>query len=298
MKTLIASFVNETGKGRKGEREPLPLSPLPPFSLSLALLALLTVLASTARAELSEPDNLLFGTIVIGTNPVTAARSDVVIEARRTPTGAAIASYRMGTNPGLGSFYLLRVPVDAFGPAANTNASLAGDTLYIVLRDSTGVQGQAAYTIPERGAAQRVNFGVAVPDSDGNGLPDVWEIARLGGTGQNPNADSDGDRQSNLKEWIAGTDPRDRNDAFHLTIQQAPGQIEVAFVALRAQGPGYEGVTRRYSLQSTTNVASGPWSGLPSFTDLTGNGQTVTYQPPVSGTNRPAFYRGTVQLDR
>ena len=250
----------------------------------------------SGHAELTEPDNILYGTIVIGTNPVTAARSDVVIEARRAPSGPAIASYRMGTNPGLGSFYLLRIPIEALGPAANTNASVAGDTLYIVLRDASGVQGQASYTIPERGAAQRVNFGAAVPDSDGNGLPDVWEIARLGGTGQNPNADLDGDGQSNMKEWIAGTDPLDRNDAFSLAIVQAAGQIEVAFVALRAEGPGYEGVTRFYSLQSNTNIASGLWSGLASFTNLAGNNQAVRYQSPVSGTNRPVFYRGAVRL--
>jgi hypothetical protein len=263
------------------------------FLLSFELL----ILSFALRAELSEPDNILYGTIVIGTNPVTAARSDVVIEARRTPSGPAIASYRMGTNPGLGSFYLLRIPVEAFGPAANTNASLVGNTLDIFLRDASGVQGQASYTIPERGAAQRVNFGVAVPDSDGNGLPDVWEIARLGGTGQNPNADSDGDGQSNLKEWIAGTDPRDRNDSFHLTIQQAPGQTEVAFVALRAQGPGYEGVTRFYSLQFSTNVAAGLWSAVAGFTDRPGNNQTLSYGSPLSGSNMSVFYRGSVRLE-
>lgn len=254
-------------------------------------------LVHSARAELSEPDNILYGTIVIGTDPVTAARSDVVVEARRTPSGPALASYRMGTNPGLGSFYLLRVPVEAFGPVTFTNASLAGDTIYIVLRDESGVQGQASYSIPERGAVQRVNFGVAVPDSDGNGLPDVWEIARLGGTGQNPNADADGDGQSNLEEWIAGTDPRNRNDAFRVTIQRGSGQVEVAFVALRAEGSGYEDAARFYSLQSSTNVALGLWSPLASFTDLPGNNQAIAYQTPLSSTNRPTFYRGTVRLE-
>jgi hypothetical protein len=264
--------------------------------LTLAALVTLVTVPPPAAEEISEPDNILYGTIVIGTNTVTAARSDVVVEARRTPAGPAVASYRMGTNPGLGSFYLLRVPVEAFGPVAHANASLAGETLYIVLRDASGVQGEAAYTIPERGAAHRVNFGVAVPDSDGNGLPDVWEIARLGGTGQNPNADVDGDGQSNMKEWIAGTDPADRNDAFRVTIQETSGQIEVAFVALRAEGPGYEGVTRSYSLQSSTNLGSGLWSSLPGLTDVVGNNQTVQYQSLVSSTNQPLFYRGSVRL--
>jgi hypothetical protein len=268
-----------------------------PLPLLLAAVLALVAVPTPAHTEISEPDNVLYGTIVIGDIPVTAERTDVVIEARRSPTGPAIASYRMGTLPGLGSFYRLSIPVEAFGPAAHTNASLAGDTLYIVLRDASGVQGQAAYIIPERGAAHRVNFGLAVPDSDGNGLPDVWEIARLGGTGQDPAADGDADGQSNLKEWIAGTDPQDGNDAFSVAILQAAGEIQVAFVALRAEGPGYEGLTRFYSLQSNTNLALGLWPGLAGYTNLPGNGQTVTYRPAVFGTNPPVFYRGTIRLE-
>lgn len=269
-------------------------------ALSLAILLsfeLWSLSLAPGRADIAEPDNLLYGTIVIGTNPVTAARTDVVVEARRTESGPVVASYRMGTNPGLGSFYLLRIPVEAFAPLSNTNASVAGVTLYIVLRDAAGVRGQASYAIPERGAVQRVNFGVPVSDSDGNGLPDDWEIAHFGGTGQTSNADADGDGQSNRNEWIAGTNPRDGTDAFHLSVGQAAGEVEVAFLALRAEGPGYEGVTRLYSLLSSTNVASGLWSGVPNFTNLPGNNQTVGYRAQIPGTNKPLFFRGAVRLE-
>ena len=44
-------------------------------------------------------------------------------------------------------------------------------------------------------------------DSDGNGLPDVWEYKYFGQIGNNPSADPDGDGLSNFQEYIMGTNP-------------------------------------------------------------------------------------------
>src|SRR5260370_22420069 len=44
-------------------------------------------------------------------------------------------------------------------------------------------------------------------DSDGNGLPDVWERNNFGYVGVNPNADPDGDHLTNIQEHQAGTNP-------------------------------------------------------------------------------------------
>jgi hypothetical protein len=260
-----------------------------------ALSFLLSLVARPAVAEVSEPDNLLYGTIVIGSDFVTAGRTDVVVEARRTPTGPAIARYRMGSNRAAGDFYALRIPVEAFGPLAQTNASLAGQTLNIVVTDAAGVQGQGTYTIPERGRVQRVDFGVPVFDSDNNGLPDAWELAWFGSIGQDPNGDPDGDGQSTGGEWISGTDPLDGNDQFRLSVNLGGGVTEVSFVALRAEGSGYEGRTRHYSLESSTNLALGSWTGVTGLTNVTGNNQTMVLRVP-SGNSPKNFYRGNVTL--
>jgi RHS repeat-associated protein len=67
----------------------------------------------------------------------------------------------------------------------------------------------------------RINMGAygntsyatsAAVDSDSDGMPDSWEMEMFNGLGHAPNADSDGDRVSNLDEYRAGTDPTDSTD--------------------------------------------------------------------------------------
>lgn len=51
-------------------------------------------------------------------------------------------------------------------------------------------------------------------DSDGNGLPDSWEIEFFGSIGVNPNEDSDGDGTTNMMEFVAGTTPTSPASVF------------------------------------------------------------------------------------
>lgn len=257
--------------------------------LTAAIALLLS--SAIARAEISEPDNLLYGTITLDGDLVTPARTDVIIEARRTMGDAPIASYRMGSDPQLGNFYLLRLSLEFTAPLTDTNASLLGDGVFIVVRDATGVRGQTTYTFPDRGHARRTDFGAPAGDSDGNGLPDAWELATFGAIGQNPDA-VNANGQSTLANFTAGSNPNDPNTLFTVNINTAGSQTSVTFLARRADGSGYEGRTRFYTLESSTNSAS--WTGIPGYTNLPGNNQTVTYQGPVAGP--PTFYRGKVWL--
>jgi hypothetical protein len=50
-------------------------------------------------------------------------------------------------------------------------------------------------------------------DSDGDGLPDSWEVAFFGGLGQGANHDPDRDGYSNLTEFRIGTNPADADEA-------------------------------------------------------------------------------------
>ncbi len=61
---------------------------------------------------------------------------------------------------------------------------------------------------------------LAVEDSDGDGLPDAWELEHFGNLSQGPDMDFDGDGASNLAEFDAGTDPTDPNERPGPPIRQ------------------------------------------------------------------------------
>lgn len=88
-------------------------------------------------------------------------------------------------------------------------ANLAGAT-----RDSLVVTGVSAasegqYSVTVTNAAGSVTSASAMLwfDSDGDGLPDSWEIANFGNLAQNALGDFDGDGVSNLDEFLQGTNP-------------------------------------------------------------------------------------------
>jgi hypothetical protein len=127
-----------------------------------------------------------------------------------------------------------------------------------------------------------LHFSVQMPsDTDGDGLPDPWElryfgslVARNGG----PNDDSDDDGMPNLDEYRAGTDPTNPSD--HLKI----GAYQDGAASLQIRCWGVAG--RNYRLERSETVA-GPWTpiGAPmagvngplTFTDSGGPGRSEVY---------------------
>lgn len=178
------------------------------LATSLAVLVSLALSLSPAlvRAEIPEPDNVLYGAITLGVTPVTAANTNVVVEARKTATGPVVSRYRMGDNPAYGNSYSLELPLEAFLPLADTNASRVGALIYLNVRDESGVRDTRTISIAQRGQLVRLDFTEL--DTDGDGIPDRWESQYFGSaTGANPNADPDGDGRNNLQEFVAGTNP-------------------------------------------------------------------------------------------
>ena len=256
---------------------------------------LLLFIVTTSPAAVPVPDHLVYGTIAIGGRPVTRADSTVTIEARRTSNGPLLASYRMGSRSALGDFYYaLRIPVANPADASQAQAVL-GESLVVTVRSATGIAHQVVHRVTEPGVALRLDFGVGV-DTNGDGVPEGWELANLGTSGANLNRDSDGDGAADRTEYFTGTRPTDATDVLRLALVQNGANLQVSFRALRAAGIGFEGRTRYYALESTSDPTGEGWRSVENFSRLPGNDQLVTYLEPGK-TNAPGFFRVRVWLE-
>jgi hypothetical protein len=105
---------------------------------------------------------------------------------------------------------------------------------------------------PTPGAANQLVPG---GDSDGDGIPDAWELAN----GLNPaNAldgmmDSDGDGETNLAEFVAGTDPLSSGDALRAHLVTSGGNVVIRFTAVAG---------KTYTVQYKSDLAAPQWTKL------------------------------------
>lgn len=92
-------------------------------------------------------------------------------------------------------------------------------------------------------------------DTDGDGLPDDWELANFGNLDATPSADPDGDGSSNLQEFKAGTNPIDAGSllAIKLVDFEAGGRARVSWSSVSG---------KRYAVQYKDDLGQGAWLNL------------------------------------
>jgi Bacterial TSP3 repeat len=118
-------------------------------------------------------------------------------------------------------------------------------------------------------------------DSDGDGLPDGWELQYFGNLTQTDTDDPDGDGFSNLQEFLAGTDPTDFGSALRITTIAADGtDVIISFTTCS---------NKFYELQFTDNLSTSHWTTIVTDISGTGGGVSVTDPGAVEFTN--GFYR-------
>lgn len=264
-----------------------------------APLLLAATLARSSTAGLPEPDAVLWGTLTLDGTPITAQRTDVLLLARDPESNTTLASYRMGASPAAGDHFVLRIPLqsDLPPPPLPTSARL-GSQIEIQVAAALQPLGQQPVSLTARGLFQRLDLNLG-QSPDTNGLPDDWERAFFGTTGQNPDADPDADGRTNRQEFEAGTHPNQADDAPALSITWLNQSPTIQFLAHAATGTGYQGFQRRFTLESApalTPDLPNPWSPVPEFDDLPASNQPVLFSPTL--TSAPRFFRLRLRLVR
>ncbi len=190
-------------------------------------------LPAPALAYPPAPHHVIYGLIRddFGT-PLMTPRAQVVLE---TPGGVQIAAtLTPGQAPGVN--YQLQVPMDAgitpdpYEPTALTAS--AAFKLYVVIGQVTNLPIQMAGNfalLGQPGKQTRIDLTVGV-DSNGDGIPDAWEMAYLAAIGSNlslanVNANSvlGPDGLTLLQEYLAGYYPFDPADTFLLKLVDVHG---------------------------------------------------------------------------
>ena len=137
----------------------------------------------------------------------------------------------------------------------------------------------------------------ASEDSDGDGMPDVWEVHHFGAitySAGGPHEDFDQDGLCDLYEYVAGTTPTNPESMFMLVGSYTNANFVVRFTTLEPTGLGYQGKQRFYDLKASSNLLDGLWQPIPGRTNIPGNGGIVVYTNEGAAGIR--FFRGTTRL--
>ncbi len=126
-------------------------------------------------------------------------------------------------------------------------------------------------------------------DTDQDGLPDKWEMARFGDIKSSGDQDADGDGQTNEQEFTAGTDPKSPASFFAASWKPNSGQNNNGkFTAFGPVPPSAAGTLtwvaepgRSYFVQASEDLEN--WDTV--ATGLTDG----SYEPPPGSTSRRFF---------
>ena len=106
--------------------------------------------------------------------------------------------------------------------AGATNTTLALSNLQTTNADNYFAVASNQFGFTASAAAVLTVIDPSV-DSNGDGLPDAWEMANFNTLNVNPNADPDGDGWSNLQEYLNGTNPNVADQPFIIIVTQPGG---------------------------------------------------------------------------
>lgn len=184
-------------------------------------------------------------------------------------------SNRLTARPYTGSGFLLefemvssnqyRMFVDGSEAIAGQLAATGPVENFVLFNDSSGfdternfyagrmtVSSRVVSTQTAEASAPAVILSSAI-DTDGDGLPDAWEVTHFGdATVAVAGTDTDVDGFNNLQEYLLGTDPNDRLSLLSVTsITRHASSLTVVWQSV---------VGKRYRLMSSESLVAPSWS--------------------------------------
>lgn len=121
---------------------------------------------------------------------------------------------------------------------------------------------------------------LASTDSDGDGLPDAWEISFFGNLAQSDTDDFDGDGFSNMQEYMSGTDPKDSASALQIVSVTPSGNDNLIGFASVAD--------KTYQVKYSDDLATGIWILIQ---QVTATGSTTQVSDTGGALQPRRFYR-------
>jgi len=264
--------------------------------------------APTVAAFPPAPHYTIYGLV---RDQVGTALQVVAAEIVLLRDGHEIGRAPITTNPATGMNYQLHIPIDQSRPSSRTysHRAIASQGLYSVVVEMNGqrfypIEVSGNLRVGEGGEHIRLDFNLGA-DTDGDGLPDVWEEWQLFQAGRiqgtpgwslaliTRDGDFDGDGTSNYLEYLAGTFAGDATERFELTLTGKAGNV-VAFQFFGITGKAY-GIEESADLQTWTPAKFATSPGGPSAQLYTATNIAVqsAYVTVSGGTSR--FFRLTVR---
>jgi hypothetical protein len=123
-------------------------------------------------------------------------------------------------------------------------------------------------------------------DTDGDGLDDDWEVAYFGNLSRNGSGDFDSDGQTDLQEFLAGTDPTNSNSVFRvLTVTPVGGgSTQVIWTG---------NPSRTYRVEFKDDVGATNWTTVAGTLSWNGSAASIA---DTSATNSGHRYYRAVRL--
>ena len=109
-----------------------------------------------------------------------------------------------------------------------------------------------------------------------------------------PKEDNDGDGLTNEYEYLIGSSPVEQSLDSETEISIEDSLIKLSFMTKSAQGDGYAGLERVYSVEESNDISKDSWKAVPGYQNVVGNGQKISLSKAINDVKK--YYRLKVNI--